>query len=78
MSLWLVRAGKYGEQEQGALENDVVTIGWNELPDLSNVKTRVELAKLYGRVHPIAKKHELQMRLGKYGGFFTKYRTETL
>jgi predicted Mrr-cat superfamily restriction endonuclease len=27
MSLWLVRAGRHGEQEQGALEHSVVTIG---------------------------------------------------
>ena len=56
MSLWLVRAGKHGEQEQGALENNVVTIGWNELPDLSEVKTKSELVKLYRQVHPDAEK----------------------
>ena len=56
MSLWLVRAGKHGEQEQGALENHVVTIGWNELTDLSKVKTKSELVKLYRQVHPDAEK----------------------
>ena len=30
MSLWLVRAGQHGGQEQIALEQNVVTIGWNE------------------------------------------------
>jgi len=52
MSLWLVRAGRHGEQEQGALENSVVTIGWNEFSDLSNVKTREELHNLYSEVYP--------------------------
>jgi restriction system protein len=56
MSFWLVRAGRHGEQEQGALENNVVTIGWNELPDLSEVKTKSELVKLYRQVHPDAEK----------------------
>jgi len=51
MSLWLVRAGRYGEQEQGALEHSVVTIGWNEFSDLSKVKTRDELSELYGKVY---------------------------
>ena len=59
MSLWLVRAGRHGEQEQGALENNIVTIGWNELPDLSNVKSRKELTELYIRVHPSAKKAQV-------------------
>jgi len=56
MSFWLVRAGRHGEQEQGALENNVVTIGWNELPDLSGVKTKSELVKLYRQAHPDAEK----------------------
>lgn len=51
MSLWLVRAGRHGEQEQGALEHSVVTIGWNEFSDLSNIKTRDELFELYGKVY---------------------------
>jgi predicted Mrr-cat superfamily restriction endonuclease len=29
MSLWLIRAGSQGEQEEGALANNVVTIGWD-------------------------------------------------
>ncbi|HZA69237.1 MAG TPA: hypothetical protein VE548_06000 [Nitrososphaeraceae archaeon] len=37
MALWLVRAGSHGEQEQGALEHKVATIGWNEIPDVSKI-----------------------------------------
>ena len=40
MTLWMVRAGRYGEQEDVALKEDLVVIGWNELPDLSNIKTK--------------------------------------
>jgi acetylornithine/succinyldiaminopimelate/putrescine aminotransferase len=29
-----------GEQEQGAFQHGVAVIGWNELPDLSAIKTR--------------------------------------
>ena len=49
MSLWTVRAGKNGEQEQGALENNVVTMLWNELPDLSDIKDKEALKQLYGQ-----------------------------
>jgi restriction system protein len=42
MALWLVRAGEHGEQEQAALQHAVAVIGWNELRDLSSIKTREE------------------------------------
>jgi predicted Mrr-cat superfamily restriction endonuclease len=35
MSLWLVRAGKYGEQEETALKENVVTIGWRKDTSIS-------------------------------------------
>ncbi len=69
MSLWLVRAGKHGEQEQRALENSVVTVGWNELPDLSYIKTREELAKLYHQVHPTEKKVRAGIAIGQVWRF---------
>ena len=56
MPLWLVRAGGHGEQEQGALEHNVAVIGWNELSDLSHVKTREELVELLDRTYPDDKK----------------------
>lgn len=28
----MVRAGKYGEQEATLIENNIVAIGWNKLP----------------------------------------------
>ena len=47
MTLWLIRAGKNGEQEHDALENNVCVIGWNELPDLSKITNKEELTKIY-------------------------------
>jgi len=52
MAVWLVRAGRRGEQEQIALDNDLVTIGWNELPDLSGIENREAIADLYRETHP--------------------------
>jgi restriction system protein len=69
MSLWLVRAGSHGEQEEGALANNVVTIGWDELPDLSGIKTREELAELYNRIYPTAKKMEIANYVGQIWRF---------
>lgn len=53
MTLWLVRAGKHGEREDFALDNNVVVIGWGELNrDLSSLKTRQELADLLQNTYP--------------------------
>lgn len=45
MTVWLVRAGSSGEREDFALKNSVAVIGWDDLADLSKVKTKEELFK---------------------------------
>lgn len=52
MALWMVRAGKYGEQESFALEKGLAVIGWDEMPDLSGIKTKQELYELLEKVYP--------------------------
>ena len=42
----MVRAGKDGENEDFALEKDVVVIGWDDLGDLSNIKGRDEVREM--------------------------------
>lgn len=69
MSLWLVRAGRYGEQEQGALEYSVATIGWKDLPDLSKIKSREELAEIYAKVYPDRKKMKAAIQVGQIWRF---------
>jgi restriction system protein len=69
MSLWLVRAGRHGEQEQGALDNNVVTIGWNEFNDLSKIKSREELTQLYLKLNPGSKKMKAANEVGQIWRF---------
>ena len=52
MSLWVVRAGRYGEREAYALENQQVVIGWDKLPDLDGLETREELEQLVRQTYP--------------------------
>jgi len=78
MSLWMVRAGRRGDQEQGALDSGVVTIGWNELPDLSNVKDRQELARLYMSIHPSTKKPQLTNEVGQVWRFVSEIKKDDL
>ena len=69
MTLWLVRAGAHGDQEQGAYSNNIVTIGWNELPDLSNIHDKSSLEQLYMKTYPNAKKMEAANRIGQVWNF---------
>jgi len=52
MTLWLVRAGKYGEREQLALEKGLVAVGWGKIPDLSGINDRPHLKKVYTDAYP--------------------------
>lgn len=52
MTLWLVRAGQYGEREDFALNNNLAVIGWDNLPDLSKLQDRNELSALLAEEYP--------------------------
>ena len=52
MTMWLMRAGKDGEREFLALENQVAVTGWEDLPDLSCCTTRGELEALLRSAYP--------------------------
>lgn len=52
MAVWLVRAGKYGEDENTALEKGVVIIGWDEVPDISNINTRNDVERIHEECYP--------------------------
>jgi restriction system protein len=69
MALWLVRAGRKGEQEDAALKNSVIAIGWNDMPDLSPVKSKDELKALYEKVYPGTKKMAVANMTGQLWSF---------
>jgi len=52
MSLWVVRAGRRGEQQETALTERLVCHAWNELPDYSGCKNKDELRQLYVQTYP--------------------------
>jgi restriction system protein len=52
VAIWLVRAGEHGEHEEAAIQKGLAVIGWDDLPDLSKVKTREELARLMRETYP--------------------------
>jgi restriction system protein len=52
MALWLIRAGKHGEDETTALDKGLAIIGWHEMPDLSNVQSYEEMKQRHSEVYP--------------------------
>lgn len=72
MALWLVRAGRHGEQEQYSLEHNLVGIGWSELDfDLSPL-TRDELKKAIEDKHPGKPKNAYANYAGQIWSFVKK------
>ena len=69
MTLWLVRAGRHGEQELGAYSNNIITIGWNELPDLSGIKDKSDLENLFVKFYPEKKKMAVANMIGQIWNF---------
>lgn len=69
MSLWMIRAGGRGEQEQIALEQNVITIDRNEFPDLSNLKTKMDLTKVYRKEYPNSSKSKAGNEIGQIWRF---------
>lgn len=59
MTLWLVRAGKYGQRELLAQRENIAVIGWEELSDLSKIQTREQLSQLLERTYPDEKQKTL-------------------
>lgn len=51
MKLWTVRAGRHGQQEQICLDEKLITIGWDNLPDLKIFKTRNDLFDAYQEIY---------------------------
>ncbi|MDH5763358.1 MAG: restriction endonuclease [Nitrospinota bacterium] len=43
MAVWLIRAGKSGEDESFALQNGVAVVGWREFPDASKISSKEEM-----------------------------------
>lgn len=69
MAVWLVRAGKHGERQDFALDNDVVVIGWDNVPDVNTFKSRADLKAFFARARPDASVMKLALSTGQVWNF---------
>lgn len=60
---------KDGESEAIALDENLVTIGWNNLPDLTLIESREQLAELYETHFPDASKGRVSNQVGQLWAF---------
>jgi restriction system protein len=70
MTIWLVRAGRYGEREEKALEEGYSFIGWNEVPDLRTFKTKDKLKSILEQIYADAKPGRINNFAGQIWTFF--------
>jgi restriction system protein len=69
MSLWVVRAGRHGEQEETAVRERLVCHAWNELPDYSTFRTKHDLRSLYVATYPSESEKQVNSGLGQVWRF---------
>lgn len=48
---WVIRSGRYGERDEWALENSCSGGGWQEVPDLTPVRSREDLQSIVDDVY---------------------------
>jgi len=69
MALWMVRAGRHGQQEDLALDQGLVAIGWDDMPDLSKPDTKEELRAVCEELYPEEPVGRISNWLGQLWGF---------
>lgn len=78
MAVWVVRAGKDGIWEAFNQEHQVATISWSEIPDLTSITSREEIAARYKEAHPDAKPMTIANAAGQIFAFRTRIHKDDL
>ena len=73
MAISLVRAGKNGERQSFALNNNVALIGWDGTPDLSRFNTKDELREMYQSMKPERSKNYISNHAGQLWAFSHRF-----
>lgn len=69
MSVWMVRAGAHGESETLALQENIVCLGFGEVPDLSKATTREAVYDICLKAYPHAREGRLRNVMGQLFAF---------
>ncbi|MCH7575813.1 MAG: restriction endonuclease [Candidatus Marinimicrobia bacterium] len=69
MTVWMVRAGSSGERETFALDNNVVVIGFDDVPDMNKIDSWDELKNIMREAGPGQKKGAISNWSGQVWAF---------
>lgn len=69
MAVWVVRGGAYGEREEEALENGMLTIGFGVTADLTEAQTREEVRGVVSQAHPDKTPNQIGSLTGQIWSF---------
>ncbi|BEQ13140.1 restriction endonuclease [Desulfoferula mesophila] len=78
MSVWLVRAGGQGERQDFALAENRVVIGWDEMPDLAQYKTRDAMVRATEEAYPNEKPKAIINWVGQLWAFARRIEKDDL
>lgn len=70
MTIWVVHAGRYGEGEDLAFEQGFSFVGWSDVPDLSQFKSKEELRLKLQEIYPDNKPKRTLNHAGQLWTFF--------
>ncbi|CAN5583922.1 hypothetical protein BH23CHL2_BH23CHL2_23500 [soil metagenome] len=71
MALWMVRAGKGGMYGDVALREGIAGIGWGQLGDLADLKSREQLKDRYGLTFPDDSPGQIGSGVGNIWAFYS-------
>jgi restriction system protein len=74
----MVRAGKHGGREAIALEQNIVVIGWDELPDLGPYQSRESIAQLLKKTYPDVSPKTMHQWIGQVWRFRAEIKKDDL
>jgi restriction system protein len=78
MALWLVRAGKSGEDEDLALKSGRALIGFDEVPNMSSVKSKEVLFEILRETYPDRPKNAIFNFRGQLWAFLKRIQEDDL
>lgn len=69
MKVWMIRAGRHGEQESLAIDKGIAVIGWHEVPNLTQIKSREQMRELCRQIYPNASEAKTSNLVGQLFSF---------
>ena len=68
-SVWLIRAGDQGQDDDANLEHGLTTLGWEEIPDLTGSMDKDAVRERVRRGYPDASNHYIGSTVGQIASF---------